>query len=79
MLKEAEKKQRASLAGVLNCLRQESLSMKCCEIKILLAASCNLKEETFGYIHDNRHKILIRIAFPLALRCGTRIARMGVL
>lgn len=53
--------------------------MKCCEIKILLAASCNLKEETFGYIHDNRHKILIRIAFPLALRCSTRIARMGVL
>lgn len=52
--------------------------MKCCEIRILLA-SCNLKEETFGYIHDNRHKIIIRNAFPLALWCSARIARMGVL
>lgn len=41
--------------------------MKRCEIKILLAVFCNVKEETSGYTYDNRDKIIIRIAFPLAL------------
>jgi len=39
--------------------------MKPCEIKILLAVFCNFKEETFGYIHDNRDKIMIRIALEM--------------
>lgn len=45
--------------------------MKPCEIKILVAVFCNFKEEIFGYIHGNGDKIMIRIAFPLALRRGT--------
>lgn len=45
--------------------------MKTGEIKILLAVSRSFEEETFGYSHNTRDKIMIRIAFSGALAQDT--------